>query len=219
MSFKVKKLIVGRGKTTGNEKAGEWNRVYYELEAEAEAEDEHQIELAKGSMEALLDAWVRGENITPGEKPNWDSSKIKWTQEEGAKGLFEKSEDVDSLDFKNLIKDLNAQKGKLYRDGYFYWLYQSGSTVGRKLKGKGKSKAKESDSENVKTMEGIKQKFPQELQDLLSFEVQDESVIIKPRQFLGSENFAKIADIVKAHGGDYVSAGKESHFKIPLKTS
>jgi len=134
MSFKVKKLIVGRGKTTGNEKAGEWNRVYYELEAEIE--DEHQIELAKGSMEAIEDAWLRGESITQAEKPksSWDPSKIKWTQEEGAKGPFEKSEDLNSLDFKNLIKDLNAQKGKLYRDGYFYWLYQSGSTVGRKLK-------------------------------------------------------------------------------------
>jgi hypothetical protein len=66
------------------------------------------------------------------------------------------------------------------------------------------------------SLENIKQKFPQELQDLLSFEVQDEGAIIKPRQFLGSENFVKIADIVKAHGGDYVSAGKESHFRIPV---
>jgi hypothetical protein len=136
MSFKIRKITVGKGKTTGNEKAGEWNRVYYELEAEVE--DERQIELAKGSMEALLDAWLRGETVTP-EKPSWDPNKVKWTQEEGAKGPFEKSEDVDNLDFKNLIKDLNAQKGKLYRDGYFYWLYQSGSTVGRKLKGKAKA--------------------------------------------------------------------------------
>jgi hypothetical protein len=136
MSFKIRKITVGKGKTTGNEKAGEWNRVYYELEAEVE--DERQIELAKGSMEALLDAWLRGETVTP-EKPSWDPNKVKWTQEEGAKGPFEKSEDVDNLDFKNLIKDLTAQKGKLYRDGYFYWLYQSGSTVGRKLKGKAKA--------------------------------------------------------------------------------
>jgi hypothetical protein len=57
--------------------------------------------------------------------------------------------------------------------------------------------------------------FPEDLRTLLSFEHKEGFFIIKPRQFLGSENFAKIADIVKAHGGDYVSAGKESHFRIP----
>jgi hypothetical protein len=130
MSFKVKKLIVGRGKTKADEKAGEWNRVYYELEAEVE--DEHQIELAKGSMEALLDTWLRGENITTEQKPSWDPSKIKWIQEEGAKGPFEKSEDVNSLDFKEMLKDLAAHDGKLNRDGSFYWTFQNGATVGRK---------------------------------------------------------------------------------------
>jgi hypothetical protein len=97
------------------------------------------------------------------------------------------------------------------------WLYKNGATVGRKLKGKGKPKAKESDSQDAKTIESIKQKFPQELQELLSFEVQDESAIIKPRQFLGSENFAKIASTIKEQGGDYISQGKQSHFRIPLK--
>jgi len=152
------------------------------------------------------------------DKHTWNPEKIKWSQEQGAKGPFQKSEDVDSLDFKNLIKDLNAHGGKLYENGWFVWLYQNGVTIGRKLKGKGKSKVtKESDSENVKTMEGIKQKFPQELQDLLSFEVQNENAIIKPRQFLGSENFAKIVSTVKEQGGDYISAGKASHFRVPRK--
>jgi hypothetical protein len=120
---------------------------------------------------------------------------------------------VDSIDFKNLVKDLNAQKGKLYRDGYFYWLWQSGSTVGRKLKGKAKAPASQDDAQN------IAEKFPEDLRGILSFECQADAIIIKPRQFLGSENFAKIADIVKKHGGDYVSGGKGSHFRIPLKSS
>jgi hypothetical protein len=52
----------------------------------------------------------------------------------------------------------------------------------------------------------------------LSFEEVDDAVIIKPRQFLGAENFAKIADMVKHQGGEWVSAGKDSHFKMPLRS-
>jgi hypothetical protein len=61
----------------------------------------------------------------------------------------------------------------------------------------------------------VRQVFPEDLADMLSFEEQGEWVIIKPRQFLGSENFAKIAEVVRSQGGDYVSAGKESHFRVP----
>lgn len=84
MSFKIRKITVGKGRTIGDEKASRWERLYYELEAEIE--DEHQIELAKGSIEALLDAWLRGESITQAEKPkpSCDLSKIKWVQTEGA---------------------------------------------------------------------------------------------------------------------------------------
>lgn len=73
------------------------------------------------------------------DKHTWNPEKIKWSQEQGTKGPFQKSEDMDSLDFKNLIKDLNAHGGKLYQDGWFMWLYQNGATVGRKLKGKAKA--------------------------------------------------------------------------------
>ncbi len=59
--------------------------------------------------------------------------------------------------------------------------------------------------------------FPSELGDLLSFEEEDNYIIVKPRQYLGGENFAKIASIVRGAGGEYISAGKESHFRIPKK--
>lgn len=59
--------------------------------------------------------------------------------------------------------------------------------------------------------------FPDDLGALLTFEETADAIIIKPKQFLGTENFAKIADTVKKHGGVYVSAGKNSHFKIPKK--
>jgi hypothetical protein len=70
------------------------------------------------------------------KEPTWNPGKIKWSQEQGAKGPFEKSEDVTSLDFKEMLKDLAAHQGKLSRDGYFYWTFQNGSTVGRKKRQK-----------------------------------------------------------------------------------
>ncbi|MFQ6073761.1 MAG: hypothetical protein ACE5KC_00945 [Candidatus Bathyarchaeia archaeon] len=57
--------------------------------------------------------------------------------------------------------------------------------------------------------------FPKDLEDMLLFEEKEEYVVIRPRQYLGSENFAKIASIVRDQGGEYISAGKESHFRVP----
>jgi hypothetical protein len=65
------------------------------------------------------------------------------------------------------------------------------------------------------TVEEVKKKFPENLQGLLKFTDSTDFVIIEPRQFLGAENFAEIARIVREVGGDYVSAGKESHFRVP----
>jgi hypothetical protein len=71
--------------------------------------------------------------------------------------------------------------------------------------------------EKKKSMEGIRMAFPEELEHLLNFEEKDDYIVIKPRQFLGSENFAKIASAVRGMGGEYISAGKESHFRVPHK--
>jgi hypothetical protein len=71
--------------------------------------------------------------------------------------------------------------------------------------------------EKSKLIEDIKISFPDELEGLLSFEETDDYVIIKPRQFLGSDNFSKIASIVRQAGGEYVSAGKASHFRVPKR--
>jgi hypothetical protein len=74
-------------------------------------------------------------------------------------------------------------------------------------------------AEKIKAIEDIKMMFPDDLENLLSFEEKEDYVIIKPRQFLGSENFSKIASAVRQMGGDYVSAGKASHFRVPKKTA
>jgi len=71
------------------------------------------------------------------EKPKfqWNPEKIKWEKAQGSKGEFEKSEDVDNPEFKKMLKDLAEHNGKLTRNGTFYWIFQNGSTVGRKKRG------------------------------------------------------------------------------------
>ena len=69
------------------------------------------------------------------ERP-WNPEKIKWEQAQGTSGLYERSEDVNSLDLKALLKDLAAHQGKLTRDSYFYWTFQNGAIIGRKKRRK-----------------------------------------------------------------------------------
>lgn len=66
-----------------------------------------------------------------------------------------------------------------------------------------------------RTIEDVRIMFPEDLEGLLTFEEEEEYIVIRPRQYLGSENFAKIASIVRGAGGEYISAGKDSHFRIP----
>lgn len=67
----------------------------------------------------------------------------------------------------------------------------------------------------MRTVADIRGAFPKELENMLFFEDAGSHIIIKPRAYLGSENFAKIASIVRGEGGEYISAGKESHFRVP----
>ncbi|MGD0494969.1 MAG: hypothetical protein ABSB28_02885 [Candidatus Bathyarchaeia archaeon] len=70
-------------------------------------------------------------------------------------------------------------------------------------------------AEKSKAMEDLRTMFPEDLENLLNFEEKDDYIIIKPRQFLGSDNFSKIASVVRQAGGEYISAGKASHFRVP----
>ncbi len=67
----------------------------------------------------------------------------------------------------------------------------------------------------MRTTDDVRVLFPKDLEEMLTFEESGEYVVVKPRQYLGSDNFAKIASIIREAGGEYVSAGKESHFRIP----
>ena len=68
-----------------------------------------------------------------------------------------------------------------------------------------------------RSLDDIRMSFPEELEARLSFEEKGDYIVIKPKQFLGSENFAKIASAVRGMGGEYISAGKDSHFRVPNK--
>ena len=72
-------------------------------------------------------------------------------------------------------------------------------------------------SSKQRSLDDIRMSFPEELEARLSFEEKGDYIIIKPKQFLGSENFAKIASAVRGMGGEYISAGKDSHFRVPKK--
>ena len=71
--------------------------------------------------------------------------------------------------------------------------------------------------EGQKSLEDLRMSFPEELEGLLNFEDRTDYIMIKPRQFLGSENFARIASTVRGLGGEYISAGKDSHFRVYTK--
>jgi len=71
--------------------------------------------------------------------------------------------------------------------------------------------------EKVLTVEEAKKLFPDDMRGYLKFMDTSEYIVLEPRQYLGAENFKRIADVVREAGGDYVSAGKDSHFRIPKK--
>lgn len=72
-------------------------------------------------------------------------------------------------------------------------------------------------ADRSKSIDNIKKNFPKDLEKLLEFREETNYIIIKPKQFLGSENFAKIASITRELGGEYISAGRDSHFRVSKK--
>jgi hypothetical protein len=58
--------------------------------------------------------------------------------------------------------------------------------------------------------------FQPELAAMLNFEQKENYWIIKPKSFLGGDLFGDIAEIVRGLGGEYISAGKDSHFRVKI---
>ena len=112
-----------------------------------------KIEIDLGVIESGYDAVYNalevnvlmsaGEPSSPVARPeakgeSWDPGKIPWIDAAGGKGPYQKSEDINNPEFKAILKDLGAHKGKLYKNGLFYWAFPSGATVGRKRVRKGR---------------------------------------------------------------------------------
>ena len=72
-------------------------------------------------------------------------------------------------------------------------------------------------AEKMRSINDVKQVFSSELGGMLTFEEKENYIIVRPRRYLGSDNFAKVASVVRNLGGEYISAGKSSHFKVPKK--
>jgi len=89
------------------------------------------------------------------------------------------------------------------------------SDISKELKAVGVPEAVPTPPEGLRTTEDVRVLFPKDLGEMLTFEESGEYIVVKPRQFLGSENFAKIASIIREAGGEYISAGKASHFRVP----
>jgi hypothetical protein len=70
-------------------------------------------------------------------------------------------------------------------------------------------------SSKQRDINDVKQAFSSELAGMLLFDESGKFIIVKPRRFLGSDNFARIASIIRDLGGEYVSAGRNSHFNVP----
>ena len=68
------------------------------------------------------------------------------------------------------------------------------------------------------SLEDVKIAFPKELEELLEFKEYPEYVTIRGKQFLDRGDFTKVGAIVRSLGGEYISLGKQSHFKVPRQT-
>jgi len=73
------------------------------------------------------------------------------------------------------------------------------------------------ETNRTRSLDDIRMSFPEELEARLDFTEKGDYIIIKPKQFLGSDNFAKIASAIRGMGGEYISQGKDSHFRVPKK--
>jgi len=67
----------------------------------------------------------------------FDPDNIRWVKANGFSGPYErypaKGEKVEpNEDYKALLKWLKEHNGKASYQGYFYWLFSDGATIGRK---------------------------------------------------------------------------------------
>ncbi|MBS7650887.1 MAG: hypothetical protein QXL25_03325 [Candidatus Bathyarchaeia archaeon] len=57
--------------------------------------------------------------------------------------------------------------------------------------------------------------FPEELRSMLRVEDAGDRFIIKPTRWLGKDRFNMAMTVIRRKNGEYIPAGKDSHFTIP----
>lgn len=79
---------------------------------------------------------------------------------------------------------------------------------------KPKKVEKQKSTKQTNTIQIVKNAFTKELADLLIFEEEDDYIKIRTKAFLTGDNFPKVAAVVRNIGGEYISAGKNTHFRV-----
>ena len=67
------------------------------------------------------------------------------------------------------------------------------------------------------TMEKVVSSIPAKIREKLVFEEDDEEIRVKPQEFLGRDDFRTVASKIQDLGGEYISAGRSSYFRVPRK--
>ena len=64
----------------------------------------------------------------------FDAEKIQWKDKENENGKFQMTEDYSNPDYKALLAFLNEHIPAkcINSEGFFYWVYGNGTTIGRK---------------------------------------------------------------------------------------
>jgi hypothetical protein len=70
-------------------------------------------------------------------------------------------------------------------------------------------------NKNTDPITTLRANFTEEIDQKLNYKQQNSSILIHPKNFLGSEIFAEISTIVRRLRGEYISAGRDSHWRIP----
>jgi len=151
-----------------------------------------------------------------------DFDSLKWTTKESAKGPYRqttKEANENNEVFQSLQAVLKKNNGFAVLSGTKFWFHQNNNDIidRRGKKTSSKPISTEEAQVNKGSVDNVRMLFSRDLEDLLLFEEKEEYVVIRPRQYLGSENFAKIASVIRDEGGEYVSAGKDSHFRVPKR--
>jgi len=69
---------------------------------------------------------------------------------------------------------------------------------------------------NLEIIQKVKERFLDKWVERIDFSHQENFIIVKTKQYLNTDDFEELRAIINDFGGEYVSAGKDSHFKIPL---